>query len=69
VAAASQLHLDILPRLDLSVKVANGDKVATARVCCATHALIDMEEFVIDLFIILLDGYDVVLGVHWLRTL
>jgi hypothetical protein len=69
VVAASRLHLDILPHPDLSVKVANGDRVATVGVCRATRVFIDTEEFVINLFVIPLDGYDVVLGVHWLCTL
>jgi hypothetical protein len=64
VAAASRLHLDILPRPDLGVKVANGDRVVTAGVCHATHVFIDTEEFIIDLFVIPLDGYNVVLGMH-----
>jgi hypothetical protein len=69
VGTVTRLQLDIRPRPDLTVKVANGDRVVTAGVCRAPHVFIDAEEFVIDLFVILLDGYDVVLGVHWLRTL
>jgi hypothetical protein len=69
IAVVSRLHLDILPRLDLSVEVANGDRVATSGACRAAHVFIDTEEFAIDLFVILLDGYDVVLGMHWLHTL
>jgi hypothetical protein len=69
VGTATRLQLDIRPWPDLTVKVANGDRVATAGVCRMAHIFIDAEEFVIDLFVIPLDGYDVVLGVHWLRTL
>jgi hypothetical protein len=69
IVVASRLHLVILPRSDLSVKVANSDRVPTTGVYRAAHVFIDIEEFVIDLFVILLDGYDVVLGMHWLRTL
>jgi hypothetical protein len=43
--------------------------VATTGICRAAHVFIDTKEFVIDLFVIPLDGYDAVLGVHWLRTL
>jgi hypothetical protein len=68
-AAMSRVHLDPLPRPDLSVKVANGDRVATTSICRTVHVFIDAEEFVIDLFVILLDGYNMVLGVQWLRTL
>jgi hypothetical protein len=49
--------------------VANGDHVATAGVCRKTRIFIDSEKFFIDLFVIPLDGYDMVLGVHWHRTL
>jgi hypothetical protein len=56
VVATNRLHLDPLPLLGLHVKVANGDHVATARVCRKTRIYIDSEEFVIDLFIIPLDG-------------
>jgi hypothetical protein len=69
VAAASCLQLDPLPRPDLSVKVASDDRVAIAGVCRTVHIFIDAKEFVVDLFVIPLDGYDMVLVVHWLRTL
>jgi hypothetical protein len=69
VGAASRLYLDPLPLPGLHVKVANGDRVATAGICRKTRIYIDSKEFVIDLFIIPVDGYDMVLGVHWLRTL
>jgi hypothetical protein len=59
MTAASQLHLDPLPLPGLRVKVANDDHVATASICCKTWIFIDSEEFVIDLFVM-------VLGVHWL---
>jgi hypothetical protein len=64
VVAANRLHLDPLPLPGLRVKVANGDHVTTAVVCHKARIYIDLEEFVIDLFIIPLDGYDMVLGVH-----
>jgi hypothetical protein len=49
VATASWLHLDPLPLPGLRVKLANGDRVATAGVCRKTQIYIDTEEFVIDL--------------------
>jgi hypothetical protein len=68
-AVASRLHLDPLPQPGLCVRVANGDRVATTDVCRAARIFIDSEEFVLDLFIIPLDGFDMVLSVHLLHTL
>jgi hypothetical protein len=69
VSVAAHLHLDPLHQPGLHVKVANGDRVASAGVCRATHIYIDEEEFVVDLFVIPLEGFDMVLGVQWVRTL
>jgi hypothetical protein len=69
VEAASRLHLLPIHRPGLRVKVANGDQVACDGVCKDTRFTINDEEFVLDFFVIPLAGYDMVLGVHWLRTL
>jgi hypothetical protein len=69
VEAASRLHLLPIHRPGLRVKVANDDQVACDGVCKDTHFTIDDEEFMLDFFVIPLAGYDMVLGVHWLRTL
>jgi hypothetical protein len=58
-----------MPLSSLCVKLANGDHVTTAGVCRKTRICIDSEEFIMDLFVIPVDGYDMVLGVHWLCTL
>jgi hypothetical protein len=63
------LHLDPLFHPSLQVTVTNGDRVASAGVCHNVKFYIDSEEFVLDLFIIPLAGYEMVLGVQWLRTL
>jgi hypothetical protein len=68
VSAACRVHLQPLPRAALHVTVANGDQVASTGVCQAVHIFID-QEFVIDVFMIPLEGYDMVLGVHWLQSL
>jgi hypothetical protein len=52
--ATSRLHLE--------------DRVTMAGVCCVIHIFIDSKEFIIDLFVIPLKGYDMVLGIQWLRT-
>jgi hypothetical protein len=69
VAAASRLHLGPLPLPSLRVKVANGDHVVTAGFCCKARIYINLEEFILNHFVIPFDDYDMVLGVHWLRTL
>jgi hypothetical protein len=62
--AACRLHLEPLHRPGLYVTVANGDRVASASICCDMHCTIDSEEFILDFFVIPLTGYDMVLGVH-----
>jgi hypothetical protein len=66
---ARRLNLHPSPRPGLNVAVANGDRVASDSVCSNTHIVIGTEDFIINLFVIPLDGYDMVLGVHWLRML
>jgi hypothetical protein len=68
-ATARQHHLQLTPCPGLHVTVANGDRVASAGVCGAIHFFIDREEFITGLFVIPLDDHEMVLAVHWLRTL
>jgi hypothetical protein len=63
MSVATCLHLDPLHQPDPHVKVANGDRVTSTGVFRATHIYIDKEEFVIDFFVISLEGFDMVLGV------
>jgi hypothetical protein len=49
--------------------MANGDKVASTGICKDIKFNIAGEEFVLDFFVIPLTGYEMVLDVHWLRTL
>jgi hypothetical protein len=53
----------------LRVMVANGDQVASKGVCRAVPLLIGDQHFTADCFTIPLGGFDIVLGVCWLRTL
>jgi hypothetical protein len=48
--------------------MANGDKVANTGICKDVKFSI-ADEFVLDLCVIPLAGYEMALGVHWLRTL
>jgi hypothetical protein len=56
-------------RSGLSVRVANGDRVVCPGVCPALPASVQEEPFKLTCYILPLDGFDVVLGVQWLRTL
>ncbi|WVZ84593.1 hypothetical protein U9M48_031616 [Paspalum notatum var. saurae] len=49
----------------LRVKVANGDRIPSTGLYVAT----DDEAFSLGFFVLALDGFDIVLVVHWLMTL
>jgi hypothetical protein len=66
---ASRLHLQPDYRPGVQVTVANGDRVASTGICRGIHIFINNEEFVLDFFVIPLAGYEMVLGVQWLRML
>ncbi|WVZ51820.1 hypothetical protein U9M48_002928 [Paspalum notatum var. saurae] len=68
-ATTQRLGLTLAARLGLSVGVANGDRLPSTGVCRNTRITIGEELFDIDLYVIPLDGYDLVLGCDWLRTL
>jgi hypothetical protein len=67
--AIYHLHLDPLFHPSHQVIVTNGDRVASAGICHNVKFYIDSKEFVLDLFIIPLAGYEMVLSVQWLHTL
>jgi len=66
---ASKLGLHITPRPGLSINVANGERMASSGLCAATDMDVHDEQFSLDCYALPLDGFDIVLGVHWLRTL
>ena len=66
---AQRLGLTVTPRAGLNVMVANGDRVCSPGVCLATPVTIGGEAFSIDCFALDLGGFDLVLGVQWLRML
>lgn len=55
--------------MSLTVKVANDERIASPGVCAAQILHIHGEPFRVDCYALPLDGFDVVLGVHWLQTL
>lgn len=66
---ARRLGLPLALHKDLSVAVANGDRVKCVGCCNNVTLSINEEAFGIDLFAIPLDAFELILGVHWLRTL
>ncbi|KAL8099697.1 hypothetical protein AgCh_032096 [Apium graveolens] len=67
--AALQLNLQMEIKPRLQVAVANGEKVHFPGICKEVQIQVDSESFTADLFVLNLDGFDVVLGVKWLSTL
>jgi hypothetical protein len=51
------------------MKVANGDRVTTTSVCTQLPLVIGEAEFSISCYTLPLAGFDIVLGIHWLRAL
>jgi hypothetical protein len=66
---ARRLGLAPVLRPGMSVAIANGDHVPCDGVCTNVPICIDTECFDIDVFVIALEGYEMVLGCQWLRTL
>uniref|UniRef100_A0A0A9DMB3 Uncharacterized protein n=1 Tax=Arundo donax TaxID=35708 RepID=A0A0A9DMB3_ARUDO len=68
LAKATTQRLGLVPRIQpgLIVGVANGDHVP---LCETMPISIGAETFIIDFYVIPLGGHEVMLGVHWLRTL
>ncbi|KAJ1296380.1 hypothetical protein BS78_01G295900 [Paspalum vaginatum] len=68
-ATAHRLGLTPAARPGLTIGVDNGDCIPSTGVCSNTRITIGEESFDIDLYVIPLDGYELVLGCDWLRTL
>jgi len=68
-AVAMNTGLCFIPRTDLAVTVANGDRVRCPGVFRDAAFSIDGEPFRADVYVLPLDGYDMVLGTDWLATL
>jgi hypothetical protein len=67
--AAAHCGLCFIPRTDISVTVANGDKVPATGVFREAPFDISSEAFRADFFVLPLSGYDMVLVTDWLATL
>ena len=53
--------MEIKPRLQ--VVVANGERVHSPGICKGVQIQVNYESFFVDLFVLAMDGFDVVLGV------
>ncbi|XP_057992829.1 uncharacterized protein LOC131173948 isoform X1 [Hevea brasiliensis] len=65
--AAQKLGATLDSQSALQVAVANGEKIHSMGTCKETIQ-VSGEHFPVDLYVIPLDGFDVVLGVRWLMT-
>nr|GMC63759.1 uncharacterized protein LOC109178468 [Ipomoea batatas]GMC82086.1 uncharacterized protein LOC109178468 [Ipomoea batatas]GME14270.1 uncharacterized protein LOC109178468 [Ipomoea batatas] len=68
-AMAKRLGLIIRSCPFLQVAVANGERVTGLGICEDIQLQKDSNYFPVNLFVIPLVGFEIVLGVHWLRTL
>lgn len=68
-AVASQLGLHVAPRLELYIKVANGDSVTSSGVYPKLRVAIAEELFDITCYGLPLASFDIVLDVQWVRSL
>jgi hypothetical protein len=53
----------------LTIGVANGERASCLGICPQAGITIDNEQFLIDFYVIALEGYELVLGCNWLRQL
>lgn len=51
-----------------TVGIVNGDRITFTDLCPAVHIIIRDEVFIIDLYIVTVDGYEMVLSYQWLST-
>jgi len=66
---AVRLGLSPEPLSGVHVKVANGERLQSSGICRAVRVIISGEPFNIDVFVIPLEGYELVLGYRWLCSL
>jgi predicted aspartyl protease len=63
------LGLAVTPWEGLTMKVANGEHVTSDGVCREVGMDIGSEHFSTNIYVLPLDGFDIILGVQWLHTL
>jgi hypothetical protein len=68
-AIVHAMGLDVMLHPSLSVKVANGERLQSYGACKATKVLVQGKSFVMNCYALPLKGFDVILGVQWLKLL
>jgi hypothetical protein len=68
-AVVHTLGLNVVHRLGLSMKAANGKRLQSYSVCKDTRVDIQGETFMMDCYTLPLEGFDVILVVQWLKSL
>jgi hypothetical protein len=63
------LGLDVTLQPNLFVKVANGERLQSYGACKATEVLIQGKSFVMNCYALPPEGFDIILGVQWLKSL
>lgn len=66
---AKRLSLQVTEYLGLQVAVANGEQIPGSGVCNNVRIMKDDQSFLVNLSVIPLAGFELILGVKWLRTL
>jgi hypothetical protein len=66
---ATFLHLPIQPLSSFTVMVGNGEHLHCTGLCIDTPLTVDEHTFNLSLYVLPIQGADVVLGVQWLQTL
>jgi hypothetical protein len=68
-AVVHRLGLEITHKPGLSVCVANGERKQSYCACKGTMLSIQGETFQVDCYTLPLEGFDVILGIQWLKSL
>ena len=67
--AIEKMGIRVRKRPGLQVAVGNGEKVSSGGICKEVTLQVGDDSFVVNHYSIPLDGFNVVLGIKWLRTL
>nr|KYP47049.1 hypothetical protein KK1_031354 [Cajanus cajan] len=66
---AKFLNLVTIPTTPFKVMVRNGEHISCSHVCPLVPIMIQTHEFFVSLYVLPIEGADIVLGLSWLRTL